>query len=146
MATSRLSARARGFGHGNIGSLPKRFITFELIKKLFQEIEDPSAENQKKPKAQRLIRKRLDIMLEALADMACRGDLQAIKLVFDRVEGLAVQTMQFKMSEVKDGEETPDQLAALALTQEKILQMTPDERIALYRSQITEASRTAGSA
>lgn len=120
-----------------------RFITRQLIALLNEEMDDPDFDKKDKER----VRQRAKVvyfLCKKLIKMALAGDSTAIKLVMDRVEGTAINTTMYR--EIPDGAETPSQLQAMQLTRERIAAMTPDERIGLYRSALTEAGRTVGSA
>ena len=120
-----------------------RFITQQLIRMLHEDIKDFDPKLAT-PEDVRNRTKVIYKFCKKLISLALEGDTTAIKLVMDRIEGTAIATMQFR--DIPEGEETPEQLAAMQLTRDKIASMTPDERIGLYRASLTEAGRTLGSA
>ena len=118
-----------------------RFITEALIRHLLEVVKDPRA-CADKTKA-RIERRRIDFMVDTLVRLAMDGDTTCLRLVMDRVEGSAHQTMIFKPMD-----ERPDEAEAgrLQITHEKLVEMSDEQRISLYRTTLAEAGRTLGSA
>jgi hypothetical protein len=129
------------FGNQNFLKGQPRFITEALIRHLLAVVKDPRAAAT--PAEAKIERRRIDFMVDTLVRLAMDGDTTCLRLVMDRVEGSAHQTMIFKPID-----EQPDEAEAgrLLLTRDKLAAMTDEERTALYRSSITEAGRTLGSA
>ncbi len=116
-----------------------RFITQRLINTLHAEMRHWDPKHPDKKKTQVIV-----YFVDKLIQLALDGDTTAIKLVMDRIEGTAMQTVQFR--EIPEGEETPEMFAAMDVTRQKLAEMTEAERIALYRQTLTETGRTSGSA
>lgn len=124
--------------------MPKgRFITQQLIRQLHEEMDDPDFDKKDK-KAIATRAKVVYFLCRKLIQLALEGDTSAIKMVMDRVEGTSISTVQFR--EIPEGDETPDMLAAVAITREKLKSMPESERLELYRQTLTETGRTLGSA
>lgn len=137
-------AKRAGAPLGNLnrlkGSMNKRFITQALVMKLMEEVTDPreaATPLMKKAKA-----RRLDFLVDTMVTMALNGDVQMIKYVVDRVEGLATQTMQFEY--MKEGEEKDKAVAAVTL--DKLNSMPVEDVTALYRQKILETHEARGTA
>lgn len=99
------------------------------------------------PKDKTKVRQRAKVIYffcRKLIKLALEGDTTALKMVMDRIEGTPTATVQFR--EIPEGEETPEQLAALNLSREKLAAMPESDAIALYRQTLTETGRTVGSA
>jgi len=131
-----------------------RFITIALIKHLLEEIVDPrddSVRGRTESKKARLQRKRVDFVVDTLCTLAMNGDTTAIKMIMDRVEGLAIQTVQFRPQDLEDSAQTPEEAARITAVHAKIKDLPQDDLRALYHATIasatiTEGSRTQGSA
>jgi hypothetical protein len=79
-------------------------------------------------------------MVSTLTRLALDGDTAALRMIMDRVEGSALQTMQFRP--MTEQEET----AKLAAVHEKIKGKSFDELAGLYREAISAGTPTLGSA
>lgn len=136
-----VASRRSGGQLGNLNRLKgqPRFITEALIRHLLEVVKDPRSCATKEE--QKISRRRIDFMVDTLVKLAMDGDTVCLRLVMDRVEGSAHQTMIFKPME-----EQPDDSARLAITHEKLAAMTDEQRTALYRSTLAETGRTSGSA
>jgi hypothetical protein len=127
-------------GNKNFLKGQPRFITDALMRHLLVEVKDPRA--CATPAEAKIMRRRVDFMVDTLVRLAMDGDTTCLRLVMDRIEGSAHQTMIFKPME----EQTEDDSARLAITHEKLAAMNDEQRTALYRSTLAETGRTSGSA
>jgi hypothetical protein len=118
--------------------LPRgRFITQHLIAYLNDVIDDPlfdAAKKKGKSKDEvtklRMRAQRVHFLVRRLFDLAMEGDMQAIKYVIDRIEGTAIQTVQFTPE--KSDEEIAAENARLAAKRDEMGRMTQDQKNALY--------------
>jgi hypothetical protein len=150
LVPSVVEKRKSGFQPGHkinakeINPTPRgRFITAQLIRQLQEDMDDPDFD----PKNKTAVRKRAKVIYffcRKLIQLALAGDTTAIKMVMDRIEGTPISTVQFK--DIPEGEETPEQAAAIVAARKKLDGMTEPELHALYKTSFTEATGTAGSA
>lgn len=125
-----------------------RFITIQLVKHLMEEVMDPREDEfrgRTAAKAARLMRKRVDFLVDTLCTLAMNGDTTAIKMIMDRVEGSATQTVAFKMADLEEQTQTPQDLDRIRATHAKLSLMTTDELQSLYHATISSASLSASS-
>lgn len=129
------------------GTPKGRFITAQLIRLMYEEIDDPDFDpkNPKNKQKVRLRAKRVYFFCLKLVNLALSGDIQALKMVMDRIEGSPISTTIFKPTDDPDAL-TPDQNASLGITRAKLADMTSEQRIALYNSTLTDQSGVEGSA
>jgi hypothetical protein len=129
---------------GNINRIKNqpRFITQTLVMRLLQECEDPRLTKTKTPKEQRHKRRMIDWLVDVMITAALGGDATFMKMIVDRVEGTPHATMFFRP--VDESEESEDTI--VAVTREKLAEMTPEARMALYNATLSNDSGVEGSA
>lgn len=147
----RKATRPGTFQPGNVvaskkvSNMPRgRFITAQLIRLMYEEIDDPNFDPKNK-KDVRLKAKRVYFFCLTLVNAALAGDMQALKMVMDRIEGSAVSTTIFKATDDPENL-NEDQKASLGITRAKLANMTPEERISLYNATLTDQSGVEGTA
>lgn len=126
------------------GQKHNRFITQALVSHLMEQIDDPETATKKGVKALRVRAARVHFLVRKLCELAMEGDTTALKMIMDRVEGTAIQTVEFQGLE--DSEKSAMEERRLAKVHEKVKEKSFDELAALYQETLSAGSPTRGSA
>lgn len=88
--------------HGSNGHTKLKTLTQQLISQLHDEVED-IVEGKNGGKDVRRKITRLALMVDKLITLGCDGNLEAIKYIFDRVDGKMIQPLAIPMPGEDDG-------------------------------------------
>lgn len=132
--------RLRGAQPGNMNRVKNqpRFFTAALITRLMLEVKDKRGVVNKGDEGK--FRRTVDILVNVLVEQALNGEMQALKMIADRIEGSAIATVQYVPLDEK---QEADHLAKI---HEQVKGKTFDELATLYRETLSEASPTHGRA
>lgn len=121
-----------------------RFITAQLVRLMHETIDDPEFDPKDKTKVRARARA-VYFFCRKLMTLALQGDTTCLKMVMDRIEGTPISTTIFKPTDDPDNL-SPAQAEALSVTQQRLVAMTPEARMALYNATLSEDSGVQGSA